>query len=96
MLGYFRRYNLGEISRHFEELGFSVVKRRYWNSLLLIPYFLLYKVLKNESHFEKIRGGSKEGFLKRLVSAIFRYWFKNIENKYNIGFGLTIVLVAEK
>src|SRR3989338_5078470 len=86
MLGYFRRYNLGEISRHFEELGFSVVKRRYWNSLLLIPYFLLYKVLKNESHFEKIRGGSKEGFLKRLVSAIFRYWFKNIENKYNIGF----------
>lgn len=96
MLGYFRRYDYRTVADFLGKAGFMVVKRRYWNMIFLPLYFIFYKVFRKETHFEKMRGGSRNDFLSSLISGIFRLWFKYIENTFNFGFGLTLIVVAEK
>ncbi|MDO8589683.1 MAG: flippase-like domain-containing protein [bacterium] len=93
MMGYFRRFSKKELSRELEDLGLKIIKVRYWNMLGVLPYWILYKVLKRESHFESIRGGKNK---KGIFFKVLNFWFKYIENKINLGFGLSLIFVVEK
>jgi|SRR3989344_950557 len=93
MMGYFRRFDKKDLSRELEHLGLEIIKVRYWNMLGLMPYWFFYKVLKKKSHFESIRGGRNK---KSIFSGILNFWFKHIENKINLGFGLSLIFVVEK
>ncbi len=96
MMGYFRRYDAQNLEAMLKNLGFNIRLRRYWNTLSFAPYFILYKVLRRSTHAAKLRGGNTKGFSGGLISRVLFWWFKNVENKFNFGFGLTIILVAEK
>ena len=93
MMGYFRRFNKKDLVPELESSGLKIIKIRYWNMLGVLPYWLLYKVLKKESHFESIRGGKNE---RSIFSKFLGFWFKHVENKINLGFGLSLIIVAEK
>lgn len=93
MMGYFRRFSKKDLSGELENLGLKIIKVRHWNMLGVLPYWILYKVLKKESHFESIRGGNNK---KSIFPKLLDFWFRYIENKINLGFGLSLIFVAEK
>lgn len=93
MMKYFRRFDRNKFSLELDALGLRILKIRYWNMFGVVPYSILYKVLRKESHFENFRGGGgREG----VFSKILYFWFKYVENNINFGFGLSLVFVAEK
>lgn len=93
MMGYFRRFSKKDLSGELENLGLKIIKVRHWNMLGVLPYWILYKVLKKESHFESIRGENNK---KSIFPKLLDFWFRYIENKINLGFGLSLIFVAEK
>lgn len=96
MLGYERRYNADGILKMFADSDFSILHKRYWNMISVLPYFLFYKVLGRESHVEGIRGGNARGIAKRILSKLLFLWFRHVENRIHFGFGLSFICVAEK
>ncbi|MEK7138170.1 MAG: flippase-like domain-containing protein [Patescibacteria group bacterium] len=93
LMRYFRRFDKKEFSLELKNLGLKIIKVRHWNFLMVLPYWILYKVFKKESLFDGIRDG-KNG--KNLLSNFLNFWFKYIENKINPGFGLSLIFVTEK
>ncbi len=91
MMGYYRRCDREPLTAWIRALGLHIVHVRYWNALLVIPYALLYQVLNRQSQYEQLRGQSQG-----LVSKVLFVWFKWIENKINFGFGLSLIVVAQK
>ena len=93
IMKYFRRFDKQKFSSELESLGLKIIKTRYWNMLGVLPYWILYKVLRKESHFESIRGGKNK---KSIFHKVLGLWFKYIENNINLGFGLSLVFLVEK
>jgi 2-polyprenyl-3-methyl-5-hydroxy-6-metoxy-1,4-benzoquinol methylase len=96
MMGYLRRYNMKSLSSDINTLGFRIVNTRYWNIASVIPYYVLYKLLRSRTHTMRIRGGNKNGIIATLFSRFLFTWFKRIENRFNFGFGLTAIIIADK
>lgn len=93
-IGHFRRYSKKELQTKLQKNGFLIKEIRFWNALGLFPYFLSEKVLKKELSLEIRKKGNKN-LLQTLMSKALFFWFKNIENNFNFGFGLSIICVAE-
>ena len=74
--------------------GFRVKHGRYWNMLGVLPYIFYEKILEKEleTKFREKRSGAANSFFKKVL----QLWFRFIENKINLGFGLSIIIVAEK
>lgn len=94
MLGYLRRYNRAKLLEMTRKCGFEIEDVRYWNMISVLPYLLLYKILKRESHFEKLRG-EKAG-IGKIFTKLLSFWFRNIENGIRGGFGLSLIVVAKR
>ena len=92
--GHFRRYSKSGLDNLLAESGFKIKSSRYWNVLGVLPYIFYEKVLAKEleSGLREKRTGFVNSFLKKLL----HFWFRLIENKINFGFGLSIIVVAEK
>ncbi|MFO7553849.1 MAG: hypothetical protein R6W88_01480, partial [Desulfobacterales bacterium] len=71
------------------------IKIRFWNMLGFLPYLFYEKILKRELNTELRNRKNKRTFSK-LISFSLKLWFKYIENKFNFGFGLSIIAVANK
>ncbi len=92
--GHYRRYGRKELSRKLAEAGFKIVDIRYWNMLGVLPYFFYEKVLRRPLEVSLRFSGSKSIF-QRLLRRILNFWFRYVENKINLGFGLSLICVAE-
>ncbi|MBU6415523.1 methyltransferase domain-containing protein, partial [Patescibacteria group bacterium] len=91
--GHFRRYTRRELKKLVEQSGFRVVAVRYWNMLGLLPHLFFGKILGNNlaDIRKRVHGGGKS-----LLNSFLHFWFSHIENNYNLGFGISIIMVAEK
>ena len=96
MMGYYRRFGRNQLLKELQQLGLRIEQTRYWNLILLLPYFFIYKLLQRESHYEGLRGHGQPGLLKRLSAGLLQHWFRQVENRLNFGLGLTLLIVAER
>lgn len=96
LLGYLRRYRRKNLTEQVRQLGLRVLLTRYWNLLGFIPYLLLYRVFRRTSHYESLRGNDPRNKIAHFLSRLLYFWFGLVENKVNFGFGLSLIIVAEK
>lgn len=96
-MGHYRRYSRKQLEDALHEVGFRVRSVRYWNMLGVLPYFISEKIMRRElkTSLRKIEYGSKN-VLKFVLNRMLNQWFKHIENNLNLGFGLSLIFVAEK
>ncbi|MBL7055959.1 class I SAM-dependent methyltransferase [Candidatus Woesearchaeota archaeon] len=94
-LGHYRRYTKRELIDKLNSNGFKVKSIRYWNMMGFFPYLFSEKILKKELNTE-LRTQYTQGTLKKYINHILNLWFKHLENNFNMGFGLSLICVAEK
>lgn len=92
--GHLRRYSKNKLESLLAREGFKVISSRYWNMLGVLPYIFYEKVLNKE--LETRLREKKSGIVNKVLKKIFHLWFRFVENKVNFGFGLSLVVVAEK
>ena len=92
--GHFRRYKRKSFVKMLEEAGYVVKTTRYWNMLAVPLYFISERLLHREltSKFRKKSPGIVASFVNRLLSL----WFRYVENHVNLGFGLSLLVVARR
>ncbi len=93
--GHYRRYSKKKLISLLFKNGFKIDLVRYWNMLGVFPYFFYEKILKKELN-TSLRTKKVKGFSKKIIRNFLDFWFRNIENKWNFGFGLSLILIAEK
>ncbi|MBU1203722.1 MAG: class I SAM-dependent methyltransferase [Nanoarchaeota archaeon] len=91
-LGHYRRYTKKRLISILKENNFRVKHLRHHNMLGVIPYFISEKILKKEMNTTKLR--TKDN--KKLLNRILNIWFKYVENNINLGFGFSLLCIAEK
>lgn len=94
-IGHFRRYTKNELTKKMRDAGFKIIESRYWNMLGVGPYFVAEKVMKKE-FIVGFRSQKKKGTFGTLLNKALFKWFEKIENPINPGFGLSVMVVAEK
>lgn len=87
--GHYRRYNKRSLKTLLTSNSFRIQSMRYWNMILLIPYIISEKIFKKELE-------NKNRYNRNITTMLLNYWFKMVENKINLGFGLNIISVARK
>lgn len=92
--GHFRRYSKRELNTKLQSAGFTVLEERHWNIAGTLPYFLWEKVFKMEIP-SRIRKKQRT-HLGTLLHKLMHAWFRNIENRFSLGFGLSLLCIAEK
>ncbi len=93
--GHYRRYSKKELLAKLDAAGFRIKELRYWNMLGFFPYFVSERLFDKELN-TGLRTQAKKGILRSSANRILNIWFKNIENKINFGFGLSLICIAEK
>lgn len=91
-VGHLRRYNKIELIRKLELNGYRVVGLRFWNMLGVVPYFIYEKFLGRE--IDSSSRKKAKGFLAKILNRFLDLWFKYVENKINLGFGLSLIAVC--
>jgi len=61
----------------------------------IVPYFIAEKILKKE-FIVGFRGNKKKGVAGKFLNKTLFAWFNKIENPLSLGFGLSVLVVAEK
>lgn len=92
-IGHFRRYYASQIKKLLVDTGYEVKQIRYWNMLGFFVYGLFEKILKRNIHF--MRTAPKKTGVRAVVHRAVQLWMRYIENKFNIGFGLSLLVIAE-
>ncbi len=90
-LGHVRRYSRKAIYELLERCGFKIRFWHYWNSLGLLPYFLIERVAKTQIP-ERLRYGRKNSAFRRIMW----WWYFTVENRLPFPVGLTHFIVAQK
>lgn len=93
--GHYRRYTRKELIQKLLKSDFKIIEMRYWNMLGFIPYFFYQKLLNKNSNFY-LRTERNKNIFEKLFVSFLHLWYKHIENKINLGFGLSLICVAEK
>ena len=91
MYGHFRRYSKSDLKSKVKKTGFEIMQTRYWSALTL-PLYAFYSRLPVDMEKTYLEMRSKNGIANRALG----WWFKNIENKINFGFGVNLLCVARK
>jgi SAM-dependent methyltransferase len=94
-MGHYRRYNKASLRTMLEEQGFIIESMRYWNALGVLPYLISEKILKRPLTVT-LREEKKGGFMNRILWDVVNVWMREVENRFNFGFGLSIMCVARK
>lgn len=95
MMGYHRRFSRAQLLSALADLGLTIRLTRYWNAILVLPYLLLYKFWGSQSHYEKLRSHPAPGRPAQYLSALLLFWFRQVENRFSLGIGLSLIVVAE-
>lgn len=94
-MGHYRRYSKKMLVTLLKENGFSMQSVRHWNALGVLPYFISEKLLSKPLEV-KARAGGRVSLVNRVLRWCLYQWFKYIENTFDFGFGLSIIVVARK
>lgn len=92
--GHFRRYRKRELVRMLALSGYEVRRARYWNMLAVPFYFISEKLFRRE--LSSALRQEHHHPLKRLVNRMLHLWFQHLENRLNLGFGLSLLVVARR
>lgn len=95
LLGHYRRYKRKELIQKLLNSGFKIIEIRYWNMLGFISYSFHQKLLNRSSNFY-LRTERSKNMFEKLCVLLLHLWYKYIENNINLGFGLSLICVAEK
>jgi len=93
--GHFRRYQRRELKEKLTGNGFVIRKCRYWNALGFPPYWVSERLLRRELN-TSLRGESRKNALQRFLVGMLQAWFRGVENRISFGFGLSLLVVADK
>ncbi len=93
--GHFRRYTFRELKSKLEATGFEVLSHRFWNALGFFPYLISERVFGRELQVE-LRTNRPKNWLQRQSIRLLNLWFQSIERRFSIGFGLSLMCLAEK
>ncbi|MFH1364904.1 MAG: class I SAM-dependent methyltransferase [Candidatus Aenigmatarchaeota archaeon] len=91
MYGHYRRYGKSELKAKVMGAGFDVLNLRYWSALTL-PIYAAYSKLPIDMEKRYLKMRSKDG----IVNQSLGWWFRNIENRVNFGFGVNLLCVGRK
>lgn len=101
--GHYRRYTQQNFNQLLQEAGFKVLHSTYIFSVLPLPIFLLRSLpskFGNKKHElntnKKEHSAGQTGFLAKLVGKIWQWELQKIKNLQSIGFGGSVLVVAEK
>lgn len=94
-MGHYRRYSKSNLVTLLEESGFSIRSVRHWNVLGVLPYLISEKVLSKPLEV-KAREAGEVGVVGRVIRWCLYEWFRHVENTFNFGCGLSLIIVAKK
>ena len=94
--GHFRRYSKNDLTEKLKAAGFKIKEIKYWNMLGLPIYWFYERMLNKELNTSLRKKQKNKNFLGKFLSSALNFYFRIIENKMNLGFGLSIICVAEK
>ena len=94
-VGHYRRYSSKMLRKILENNGFRIEYLRHWNVLGFLPYLISEKILRRPLE-SKLRRETKAGTFSVMVQKGLNFWFSQIENNFDFGFGLSIIGVARK
>ena len=94
-LGHYRRYNKKYFVKMIKSTGLRLKEARHWNMLGVLPYWFSEKIIKREIANIRENKYRKDKGIDILNKLLFAY-FRHVENRVNLGFGLSLFLVAEK
>jgi hypothetical protein len=60
-----------------------------------LPYFIYEKTL-SKPLYVKSRSATTKGTIQKSFNQMLFLWLNEVENRFNIGFGLSLFCVAEK
>jgi len=92
-VGHYRRYGRKAIISALTECGYKPIVVRFWNMLGYLPYLWSEKVQKKRLE-TKLRSSSTST-VSTILNRGLQGWFRLVENNLNLGFGLSILVVAE-
>jgi SAM-dependent methyltransferase len=99
--GHFRRYSGGEITRLTAEAGFTVLYTTYLFRVLVVPVFA-FRALPHRLGMKESRANTTDahqlpgGVIGRAMSRSLERELRAIENGSSIGWGSSVLVVAEK
>ena len=85
-VGHFRRYNKRGLNKIVKEAGFEIVKSNYFDSFGIIPWYILFVLMKKEM------GQGGVSFYDKFIIPIE----KIVEKIISMPFGKNLLLVAKK
>lgn len=94
-MGHFRRYTTMSLAAVLQANGFKVVRMRYWNAVGVVPYVIAEKIFKRPLRV-KLREEGNVGVIKRFMHRLIDLWMREVENRFDFGFGLSIICIAQK
>lgn len=94
-IGHYRRYTRNGLAGKLEECGYRVREIRYWNMLGVLPYGICQRILRRTSSCGW-REESGRGVWTGAMAKGLLFWYTRIENRWNAGFGLSLLCVASR
>jgi len=94
-VGHYRRYGRKSINSALTGCGYKPIVFRFWNMLGYFPYLWSEKVLKKRLETKLRSSSSSASMLSTILKRCLQGWFRFVENNLNLGFGLSILVVAE-
>lgn len=94
VVGHFRRYEKKELIRKIRDAGFEPRYTRFWNVLGLLPYFVSERILHKPLHVSLRK--QSDSTLRRILSGVLDFWFRQVENNCNFHIGLSLIVIAQK
>lgn len=95
-LGHFRRYSAAQLKNVLHKTGYSVESVRHWNIIGFFIYLFFEKMLKKSAPHNLRVTNKKAGFLSRFFHTLIDMWVKHVENRFDLGFGLSLIIMAKK
>ena len=93
-LGHLRRYSKNLLEGLLSKHGFEIELCRYWNSLALLPYIFVEKIMRRPlSDNLRYHGADAES---RVFGPLLRLWYTQIENRFSFPLGLSLFVVANR
>ncbi|OFX46466.1 MAG: hypothetical protein A2046_04790 [Bacteroidetes bacterium GWA2_30_7] len=101
--GHFRRYSKNKLNKLLKKNGFDILYSTYFFRILPLPIFIIRTIpsllgVKRKYIVDEYLKENKEpiGLVKKTLNFSFSKELKNIENKKQMNFGGSILIIAKK
>ena len=86
-LGHFRRYHKKPLESLIQQVGFKIVKSRYFDLVGILPWWLLFCLFKNQ----EVKAGQVSIYDKLVIPVM-----RKVESKIPLPIGKNILIVGQK